>query len=141
MKSLVQVPGGGGVAPDGAGTALGLWDPAVSTPHPEKKRKREKKKSERQSVFSLSHIGLQPPALPQDRGPREPSRAAGPGGAAVPCHPQGRGWQRGCAEALGENTSGRAVSPGCCSSRRTAGPGQGSCCEFTGAALSHSLEE
>lgn len=44
------------------------------------------------------------------------------------------GWQ-------GTRAAARAARPSSCLSRRTAGLGQGSCCEFTGAALSHSREE
>jgi len=91
MKALVQVPGGGGVATAGAGTALGLWDPAVSTPHPEKR-----KRCEKESVFSQTKLGCSPhpsrralvpvsPAGPQAPGVRmsRATRRAGAGSGAV----------------------------------------------------------
>lgn len=67
---------------------------------------------------------------------------AGAGSSDVLCHP--RGWGLAADPHGNEQEQSavpRAASLGSCFSRGAAGLGQGSCCEFTGAALSHSLEK
>lgn len=128
------MPGGASCS---AGAAPRAAAPAVNIPHTLRlKKKIKKKKGGVGELFSKGKKGAA--ALPS----LSVVATAGVGGSDVLCHPRGWGLAADPHGNEREQTAvPRAASLGSCFSRGAAGLGQGSCCEFTGAALSHSLEK